>query len=230
MIPGDVIDEAPDDRTGPGVFIRDGHLIASRLGLAEQRQGVWGVIPLNGVYQPRAGDLVVAVIKEVGPSMWLTDINGPYPAPMHASETPWKVDFGETSEFLRAGDTILAKILFVDETKKQQITMKDPSLKKLDGGTVIQIRPSKVARVIGRGGSMVQLIKDKTGTWLVVGQNGRVWLNGDADGIQVAVDTIRFIEENAHKSGLTEKVTAYLDERAKEAGLAPAQGGSEEEE
>lgn len=210
VIPGEVVEENPRMRPGPGTYLREGKLFASRLGLAEERGGQWGVIPLSGVYVPRPGDVVVAVIMELGPSNWLTHINAPYPAPLHASETPWKIEFGETSEYLRAGDTVLAKILFVDETKKVQITMKEPNLKKLEGGQVIEIQPSKVARVIGRQGSMIQLIKRFTDVWMVVGQNGRVWLNGEPAAIQVAVNAIRFIEDNAHLSGLTDHVTDFL--------------------
>jgi exosome complex component RRP4 len=226
VIPGDVIVEGKNLRTGPGTYIRDGKLYAARLGLAEERQGVWGIIPLSGVYTPRQGDQVIAIVKEVGPSNWLTDINAPYPAPMHSSETPWKIEFGETSEYLKAGDTVLAKILFVDETKKTQITMKEPNLKKLEGGQVIEIQPSKVARVIGRQGSMIQLIKKFTDVWMVVGQNGRVWLNGEVEQIQVAVDTIRLIEQEAHKSGLTDKVTAFLRQAT---GRTGEEGGSRPE-
>lgn len=232
VIPGEVLAEGPRVRPGPGTYAKDGKLLAARLGLAEERQGQWAIIPLSGVYVPRPGDSVIAIITEVGPSNWMTDINAPYPAPMHSSETPWKIDFGETSLYLKAGDTVLAKILFVDETKKTQITMRDPSLKKLEGGHVIEIQPTKVARVIGRQGSMVQLITRYTDVWMVVGQNGRVWLNGETSAIQVAVDTIRLIEDQAHRSGLTEIVTRFLKERTgknlPEAG-PPGRGGPQEE-
>lgn len=218
VIPGDVVAEGQDLRSGPGTYVRDGKLFAARLGLAEERQGVWGIIPLSGVYLPRSGDQVVAIVTEAGPSNWMTDINAPYPAPLHSSETPWKIEFGEAAEYLKAGDTVLAKILFVDETRKCQITMKEPNLKKLEGGQVIEISPAKVARVIGRQGSMIQLIKKFTDVWMVVGQNGRVWLNGEVEQIKVAVDTIRLIEEQAHRSGLTDKVTAFLQERTGRSG------------
>jgi len=222
VIPGDVIAEGNNLRPGPGTYVREGRLHAARLGLAEERQGVWGVIPLSGVYQPRSQDTVIAIITEVGPSNWMTDINAPYPAPLHSSETPWKIEFGETSEYLKAGDTVLAKIRFVDETKKTQITMKEPNLKKLEGGQVIEISPSKVARVIGRQGSMIQLIKKFTDVWMVVGQNGRVWLNGEVPMIRIAVDAIRYIEQEAHRSGLTDKVTAFLRDATGKAGDEPA--------
>lgn len=228
VIPGDLVAENVKTQPGPGVYNRNGSLYAARLGMAEERQGQWGIIPLSGVYLPRSGDVVLAIVTEVGPSNWMTDINAPYPAPLHSSETAWKIEFGETSEYLKAGDTVIAKILFVDETKKTQITIKDPQCKKLEGGHVIDISPAKVARVIGRQGSMIQLIKRFTDVWMVVGQNGRVWLNGELDSIKVAMDAIRLIEDQAHKSGLTDIVTKYLQERTGRSGNETPQGRANE--
>lgn len=213
VIPGDLIDGSGQFKAGPGTYYINKEIFAARLGMLLEKNGTVGVVPLSGVYNPRPGDTVIAIITEVGPSNWMTDINAPYPAPMHASETPWKIEFGETAEYLRPGDAILCKILFVDESKKTQVTMKEPNLKKLQGGQVLEISPAKVARVIGKNGSMSQLLKRYTDVWMFVGQNGRIWINGDLPMIQVAIDTIRLIEAEAHKSGLTERVDAYLKER-----------------
>ncbi len=95
-------------------------------------------------------------MEDIGPSNWLIDINSPYPAPLHVNEVPWRVEFGDTSRYLNVGDTILAKVLMVDETKRVQVTMKEQGLRKLQGGQVIEISHSKVPRVIGKGGSMIQ--------------------------------------------------------------------------
>lgn len=213
VIPGDLADESGRYKAGPGTYYKGKQIYAARLGMLTERNGTVGVIPLSGVYNPRPGDLVIGIVLELGPSNWLTDINAPYPAPMHASETPWKIEFGETAEYLRADDAILCKILFVDETKKVQVTMKEPNLRKLQGGQIIEIGPAKVARVIGKNGSMLNLIKKYTDVWMFVGQNGRIWLNGELPMIQVALDVIHLIDEEAHRSGLTERVETYLKER-----------------
>lgn len=222
VVPGDVI-ELPNPRLkpGPGTYTREGKVFAARLGILAERQGQLAVIPLSGVYVPRGGDLVIGIVTEVGPSNWLLNINAPYPAPMHSSETPWKIEFGETAEYLKAGDAALCKILFVDETKKTQVTMKDPNARKLEGGQIIEIQPSKVARVIGKTGSMITLIKKYTGVWMFVGQNGRIWLNGEMPAIQTAINAIRYIEEEAHKTGLTEKVNAFLQNATGRTGDEP---------
>lgn len=212
-IPGELLDDTGRLKAGPGTYFFGKNIFAARLGLVAERNGTIGVIALSGIYSPRAGDLVIGIVTEVGPSNWMTDINAPYPAPMHSSETPWKIEFGETAEYLRPGDAILCKVLFVDESKKVQVTMKEPNLRKLQGGQVIEVSPAKVARIIGKNGSMMQLIKKYTDAWTFVGQNGRIWVNGELPMIQVAIDAIRLIESESHRSGLTERVESFLKQR-----------------
>ncbi len=93
--------------------------------------------------------------------------------------------------------------------------MKDQGLRKLQGGQVVEISHSKVPRVIGKGGSMIQLIKSYTNCRIFVGQNGRIWLDGDIESIVYAIRAIRMIEEGAQMLRLTEKVKEYLESVAK---------------
>jgi exosome complex component RRP4 len=172
---------------------------------------------LGGRYIPAPGDSVIGKVIDIGPSNWLIDINSPYPAPLHVNEVPWRVDFGDTARFMNVGDTLLAKVLIVDETKRVQVTMKEQGLRKLQGGQVMEISYSKVPRVIGKGGSMVQMIKNMTNTRIFVGQNGRIWLDGEIENIVFAIRAIKMIEENAHTSRLTERVKDYLESVAKPA-------------
>jgi exosome complex component RRP4 len=130
---------------------------------------------------------------------------------LHVNEVPWRVEFGDTSKYLNVGDTLLAKVLMVDETKRVQVTMKEQGLRKLSGGQVIDISYCKVPRVIGKGGSMIQLIKSHTNCRIFIGQNGRIWLDGEIESMVTAIHAIRMIEEGAQESRLTEKVKEYLE-------------------
>ena len=98
---------------------------------------------------------------------------------------------------------MLLKIVDVDEIKRISVSMQDHGLRKLTGGMVIDVSPSKVPRVIGRNGSMIQMLKNQTGCRIYVGQNGRIWVDGDLDNIVRAVHAIKLIEEEAHSLGLT---------------------------
>jgi len=60
---------------------------------------------------------------------------------------------------------------------------------------------------------MVNMIKDKTGTRINIGQNGLIWIDGGNE--ELVIKCINLIEKEAHKSGLTDKVSKLLEEGAK---------------
>ncbi|QLH75371.1 MAG: RNA-binding protein [Methanomassiliicoccales archaeon] len=210
VLPGDLLDTGRL-KPGSGAYMEEGKVFAAQLGIKSVKSNFVNVIPLGGRYIPSPGDTVIGKVEDIGPSNWLIDINSPYPAPLHVTEVPWKVEFGDTSRFLGVGDTIMAKVLMVDETKRVQVTMKEQGLRKLQGGQVIEISHSKVPRVIGKGGSMIQIIKNYTACRIFIGQNGRIWLDGDIENMMVAIRAIKMIEEGAQMAHLTEKVKEYLE-------------------
>jgi exosome complex component RRP4 len=211
VIPGDFLSDK-NLKSGMGTYSDKNGIYASKLGIKNTRAGYINVVPLGGRYIPRSGDHVVGKIIDIGPSNWLVDINAPYPAPLHVNEVPWRVDFGDTARFLKVGDTILAKVQNVDEIKRVYVTMNDHDLRKLTGGRIAEISHSKVPRVIGKGGSMITLIKRYTKCRMFVGQNGRIWINGETDDIMVVMDVIGRIEAEAQVMGLTESIKAFLEE------------------
>jgi len=210
VIPGDLLD-ASGLKAGSGAYAEEGKVFAAQLGIKSVKSNFVNVIPLGGRYIPATNDSVIGKVIDIGPSNWLIDINSPYPAPLHVNEVPWRVEFGDTSKYLNVGDTLLAKVLMVDETKRVQVTMKEQGLRKLSGGQVIDISYTKVPRVIGKGGSMIQLIKSHTNCRIFIGQNGRIWLDGEIESMVTAIHAIRMIEEGAQESRLTEKVKEYLE-------------------
>jgi len=214
VVPGDLLDDS-GLRPGNGTYVLDGKIYSTRLGVKNVFSGTVSIIPLRGRYIPAPGDMVLGMIADIGPSNWLVDINSPYPAPLHVNEVPWKVEFGDTSRFLRIGDTIMAKILMVDESMKIQVTMNDSGLRKLEGGQIVEIAHSKVSRVIGKSGSMIQMIKNMTDCRIFVGQNGRIWVDGDVENTTAAVDAIKMIEREAQTSNLTERVKEFIETRIK---------------
>lgn len=213
VVPGELL-AISGKRAGPGTYSEGGKIFASQLGIKSVRPDVISVVPLSGQYMPMRGDLVVGKIVDVSASNWLVDINSPYPAPLHANEVPWRVEFGETRRFMGVGDVVMLKIVGYDEQMRVHVSMQDHGLRKLTGGMVIEVSPSKVPRVIGKNGSMIQMLKNSTGCRIYVGQNGRIWIDGELDNIVRAVEAIRLIEEEAHAQGLTEKVKQLLEKNS----------------
>ena len=212
VLPGDVIDDT-GAKAGEYAYSREGKVYAAVMGIKNVSPIGVSVIPLWGQYMPSAGDFVIGIVNDIGPSNWMIDINAPYPAPLHVSEVPWKVEFGDTSRFLNIGNVVLLKILSVDESKKIQVTMNDSGLRKVEGGLLVEIAHSKVSRVIGKSGSMIQLLKSESGCRIFVGQNGRIWIDGEEDRAAVVADAIKMIEEKAQARDLTEKVKKYLESK-----------------
>ena len=210
VIPGEAVG-GPGLKPGPGTFRQGDTIVAALLGIRSERGDRVSVIPVNGQYLPERGDPVIGEVVDFGPSHWLVDIHAPYPAPLHATESPWDVEFGDTGRYLHVGDAILAFVLSVDEAKKVQLTMRDRDARKLQGGILMEITPTKVPRIIGKQGSMISMIKDLTRCRIFVGQNGRIWIDGDEDGVTLAAKAIRFIEERAQAFGLTEAVRELLE-------------------
>ncbi len=216
VTPGDVL-STRGEKGGDNTYEMDGKLYASILGVKNYSPNGISVIPIGGVYMPSTGDTVVGIINDIAASNWMVDISAPYPAPLHVNEVPWKVEFGDTSKYLNIGDAVLLKILMVDESKKIQVTMNDSGLRKLEGGQIVDIPYCKVSRIIGKSGSMIQMLKNMTDCRIFVGQNGRIWIDGDDENAIVARDAIKFIEENAQKGNLTEKVKDFIEERLPDA-------------
>jgi exosome complex component RRP4 len=60
---------------------------------------------------------------------------------------------------------------------------------------------------------MVSLIKNATGCKIIVGQNGVIWIDGEPKNEVIAIEAIRKIEEESHTSGLTDRMTEYLESK-----------------
>ncbi|MCD6477299.1 MAG: S1 RNA-binding domain-containing protein [Candidatus Aenigmarchaeota archaeon] len=212
VTPGDVLATGLDYLPGNGCYREKDEIKSKLLGLVKLKERYISIIPLAGVYSPRQGDGIIGVITDLQPNMWIVDINSPYDAILLISEA--SNDFIDTrrrdlSSYYDIGDIIYAKILSVTKSKHIALTMKDRKTKKLISGKIMTITPSKVPRLIGKMGSMIELIKTKTNCQIVVGQNGVVWIKGEKESL--ASKAIKLIESEAHIEGLTDKVTKLLE-------------------
>ena len=210
VLPGQEIPER-NLRPGPGTYRVNGRIYASVLGLLQRRPPLVRVVPLSGRYIPKAGDVVVGTVTDVQGTFWLLDIGAPRWAPLHMTGTPWKIDFGETGQYLKVGDSVVVAVESIENSGRIGVTMNGEGLGKLEGGTIVTISPAKVPRVIGRGGSMIGAITQMTGTRIAVGQNGRIWIDGPEDGVVRAGECLRMIEEEGQRAGLTQRIQEYLE-------------------
>ncbi len=210
MLPGDEID-ARGLNPGYGTYREGGKVFASVMGIVSLRPPIARVIPFSGPYVPTVGDMVIAIVMDVGPTYWLVDLRASHYAPLHHSGTPWKIEYGECGEYLRPGDSIVVQIEGIDPTSRIMVTMNGDGLGKLSGGILQMVSPTKVPRIIGKAGSMIKMIQQYTGVKVVVGQNGRIWLDGSPEGILKARKALQIIDVEGQRHGLTDHIKLFLE-------------------
>ncbi len=208
VIPGDLLSEEAK-RSGEGTFVKDGKVYSLLYGLANCRDRI-NVIPLAGKYVPAPGDNVIGVVKDITFSNWIIDINSPYDGLLHISEFPKRIDADGMSKYLSLGSSTMIRVKDVDSTMKVELTLNDRKLGLLKTGRIIEINHTRVPRLIGKGGSMISMLKKELNCNIFVGQNGRIWINGGAEDMDLALKTILLIEKEAHTSGLTDRIVDFL--------------------
>jgi exosome complex component RRP4 len=212
VLPGDVIAKG-NHRYGPYIEKRGDEYVALRVGLAEVgREGV-KLNPLTGPYLPRAEDDVIGKVVDVNGFGWVVDINSCFDGFLPASFVfgrEFSPSTHDLSSKFRVGDMIGARIESFERSRDPQLSIRGHGYGKLDSGEIVKISPTKVPRLIGRRGAMINLISEKTGTDVRVGQNGVVVVNGTSDGIVRAVKAVKMVEEEAHAADLMSKVEGFL--------------------
>ena len=209
VLPGDLMETK--SKPGRGIFRKDGRIHASVVGHSSDKSGYINVNGIKGRYNPKTGDKIVAVCAETGPSIWRMDIGASFNSTLHHSESGWKVPFGDTARFLSIGDAVWAEIFMVDAAGSHQISLKKDDCRKLYSGTIVKINPTNVPRVIGKQGSMITTIREKTQTRIQIGQNGYIWIDGKGDDISLAQKAVEMINEEATSKGLTKKIEKLLE-------------------
>lgn len=208
VVPGQILAEK-DYYSGKGTFNDGNSIFSSLMGLVSLRNKKINVIPLKSKYVPKKGDVVIGEIDDVRFSMWGVNVNSPYSGILPASEV-----FGrekkELNKVFNVGDVLFLRVVDVDEVKKVKLGLKDSGMGKFRGGILVDITPTKVPRLIGKKGSMINMIKDKTKCKIVVGQNGLVWIKGEKTMEQIIKKIINLIEAEAHTSGLTNRIRDKL--------------------
>ncbi len=215
VIPGEIIEKGNDFLPGEGTEKRGNDIVAIKYGLSEESNRLVKVIPLSGIYQPRRGNVVIGKVENVVFNGWLIDIGMAENAFLSLMEVPRYVNKDALEEVLDIGDMVVAKIWGVRK-RSMDLSIKSHGLGKIDEGIIMEVNPNKVPRIIGKEGSMINLIKNETGCNITVGQNGLIWIKGNKVGDELlAKKAILFVTEKSFTEGLTEKVEDWFKEEKK---------------
>ena len=213
VTPGDLLAEN-DYMNGENTYKENGKIYATRVGLFNHEEKRVFVVALKSFYVPMVGDTIIGKVLEVTLGGWVVDIRAPYVAMLRASdalERPVRPQRDDLPALFDVGDMMIAQIVAYDRTRDPLLTVLERGLGKVTRGQIIEITPTKIPRVIGKKGSMVTTIKNETGCQVIIGQNGRIVVAGKTpEDERLAIMAIRVIEQEAHTSGLTDRVTEML--------------------
>lgn len=215
VVPGQIIAKGMDFLPSNGTYRKGEDVIVNRLGILNIEGKVLKTIQITGRYLPQKNDVIIGKVDDILMSGWRFEINAPYSAvlPLKDASFDYIAKGADLTKYFKLEDYAVAKITNVTSQNLVDITVKGPGLKKLRGGRIIKVSPHKVPRIIGKKGSMISMIKRATDCKIIVGQNGRVWLEGEPDKETITVQAIKKIEQESHIPGLTDRVHKFLEEK-----------------
>jgi exosome complex component RRP4 len=216
VIPGDVVTTGPF-RPEQNVILDGNKIISTMVGISEIYDDSAKVIPLAGKYTPKINDLVIGKVISHTSLSWELDINSCYVGFLPAQDVfgrDFSAHADELTSKLKSGDLVAARIANFDRTRDPLVTISDRDLGKIDSGDLVEISPSKIPRLIGKKGSMIQIIELATDAAVTIGQNGWIVVSCDTPhGLLKAKKAIQMVDENAHVANLTDQVKEMLESK-----------------
>ena len=214
VIPGDLVTTGPF-RPEQNVVLEGNKIISTTVGISEIYDDSVRVISLTGKYIPKIDDLVIGKVISHTSLSWELDINSCYVGFLPAQDVfgrDFSAHADELTSKLKSGDLVAARIANFDRTRDPLITISDRDLGKIDSGVLVKISPSKVPRLIGKRGTMIQAIEMATNAAITIGQNGWVVVSCESsEGLLKAKRAIQIVDEKAHIANLTEQVKEMLE-------------------
>ena len=195
VVPGELV-TTERKRLGENVYLKEGSIIATVIGLVNETDTTVSVVQLEGKYVPQEGDVVIGVVTDEKFSGYVVDINSFYPS---------YISKREISEMIKNYSVVSVKVARVNEINEVELI----GPRVFFGGEVFEVSPVKVPRVIGKDGSMLNVLKAGTGSTIMVGRNGRIWAKGG--NLLLLKEAVAKIDREAHLDNLTNRMTEFLE-------------------
>jgi len=199
VIPGELVSDKKM-RLGPHVFVENGKIYSDTIGIARVEKGLARVVPLQGKYMPKVGDVIIGIVVAEEYSVYAIDINSFYYS---------FISKEDTRIVLRKGNVVSAKISRINEINEVSLS----NVRVLYGGEIIPVEPTRVPRIIGKNASMLTLLQNGTKCSIIVGMNGWIWAKGSDEGIALLKKALDKIEHESHLANLTLKIQKMLFEK-----------------
>ncbi|MDC1419166.1 hypothetical protein N8653_00395 [Euryarchaeota archaeon] len=183
VVPGENLGLSEEFEAGHGVIIRNDNLMATKNGKLKINGKIISIEPLHSQYVPRPSDLVIGFVEGCTNNIWFIDIGAPFNAILPMSLGPSKASFGSTRQVLDIGEAILCRIQEVEETHSSVVTMKGMGLRKIRSGSIDDIDPHLIVELSRDGNNSLRNMKEANDCRIITADNGRIWIDGEIDGI-----------------------------------------------
>ncbi len=197
VVPGELVTEQRKI-TGEHVYSFNGKIYSDTIGITDNESTTASVVPLKGFYSPKQGDIIIGFVVSELFSGFLVEINSFYLSFMSKEGI---------REPLKRGSIVSARVIRVNELNEADIA--EPRI--FYGGEVFSISPVKVPRIIGKNGSMLEVLRRGTNSNFIVGRNGRIWAKGG--NTNLLCEAIKKIENESHLPNLTNKMGEFLSKK-----------------
>ncbi|MFH1752113.1 MAG: hypothetical protein ABH821_04220 [archaeon] len=194
VVPGEMVSEERK-KLGEHVFVENGKVLSDCIGIVVENPNIASVIPLHGIYLPKQGDIVIGIVESEKFSGYTVDVDCVHTS--YISKESWMRN-------IKPGSVISAKVNDVNELGEPKLS----EVRVLNDVEIIKVSPVKIPRIIGKNNSMLDVLREGTKSFMVVGKNGFVAVKGGD--IMLLTKALRLIEKKSHLSDLTNGVQKFL--------------------
>lgn len=173
-------------------FVQEGNTYSKVLGIYDERE----IVPLEGSWKANVGDSVVGTVISAKGSVCIVDLS---------SFVRGLIVLRKYETAPEIGSVVSAVIKDVENRRTAILE----GVGELHDGILMSVKPAKVPRLIGKSNTMINQIADLSAVRIVVGMNGRVWINGPNSA--KAIEAIERVCEEAHVPGLTMRIKEMLE-------------------
>ncbi len=209
VTPGEML--ADEGVGGSGTYTEDKKIFSKYFGTVILNKDWINVTQLNGAYIPKEGDEIIGKIAAVEGTYWAVDIDTSHYCRLDAREANTGYRIEDLSELMDVGDVVYAKIIRVGKDLSSSLGLRGGRYGKLPASMLVRFNPMKISRIIGKEGTMINLLRERSKCDILLGKNGVAWVSGDKMGMEAVLAAINVIDENSYMGDVSGKVREILD-------------------
>ena len=108
---------------------------------------------------------------------------------------------------------MLARVQEVDEAHNIVLTMKGVGLRRLKEGIMTDVSLNHISRLRGEDDTTLRQLKEVSDCRIIVAENGRVWIDGDSDGISFMRTVLELVRNDGHKATFNKSLEDLINQR-----------------